>query len=190
MRRYLRFLAVGLVLGLFTEAQLKLVAGINPPALLIALVVYPVLLSLSYALSVALDRLVSSTWRGDLLHYGPVGVFGLAFEWLVLGNGPASNAFQPGMFAMWTTYGFGPRVLTRSSPAIDRAKRSFWIAFALVALLLTAAILLTPAPKAGLVIAVIGLSASYGLWSLWLLALGWKSRSAAGKGDRSVSPAS
>ena len=96
MRRYLRFLAVGLVLGLFTEAQLKLVAGISPPAFLIAL----------------------------------------------------------------------------------------------VAVVLTAAILLTPDPKAGLVIAVIGLSASYGLWSLWLLALGWKSRSAAGKGDRPVSPAS
>ena len=179
MRHYLRFLAIGLVLGLFTEAELKLVAGLKTSAFLVTLLAYPVLVSLFYGLSRALDRLVSSSWRGDLLHYGLVGVFGLAFEWLLLGNDPSSNAIQLGMFAMWTTFGFGPRVLSRSSPAIERGKRLFWIAFAVAGVGLTAAILLAPDPNARIVIAVVGLSALYGLWSLWLLWLGWKFRSAA-----------
>ena len=176
MKRYIRFLAVGLILGLFTEAELKLVAGINPPAFLIALAAYPLLLSLFYGLSRAIDRLVASRWRGDLLHYGLVGFFGLAFEWFLLGNGPGSDALQWGMFAMWTSFGFGPRVLTRPAPAIARDKRIFWIAFALVAVILTAVILVTPDPGARIVITVVGLSVTYCLWSLWLLALASKSR--------------
>ncbi|MFV1996011.1 MAG: hypothetical protein ACC661_11305, partial [Verrucomicrobiales bacterium] len=102
-----------------------------------------------------------------------VGLGGLAVEWGVLGNGPQSNAFQPGMFGMWTTFCFGPRVLSRPSPPNAKGKRRFWIAFGITAIPLTASILLTPDPKARLVVAVLGLTASYMIWSVWLLGLGW-----------------
>lgn len=173
MRRYLHFLAVGLILGLFTEAQLKLVAGINPPAFLIALAAYPVILTVFYVLS----RNIGESWKGDLTYYVAVGLAGLAFEWFLLGNGPQSKALQWGMFAMWTTFGFGPRVLTRPSPAIKRGARWFWLAFAVAAAVLTAGLLLAAGHGPKVVIAVFGLSGTYVLWSLWLLVLAWRSHS-------------
>jgi len=176
MRRYFQFLLIGLVLGLFTEVQLKLVAGINPPAFIVAMVVYPVLLTLSYAVSRFIDRSISTTWKGDVLHYITVGFGGLAIEWVFLGNGPGSNAFQLGMLAMWTTFGFGPRVLTRTSPLIAKGERRFWMAFGVVGVLLTACILLASNPKARIVIAVLGLSGTYAVWSVWLLVLAWRTR--------------
>lgn len=176
MARYFRFLAIGLVLGLFTEVQLKLIAGINPPAFIIAVIVYPLVLTLFYAISNWIDRRMSSVWKGDLLHYAVVGVFGLAFEWTLLGNGPGSNAIQLGMFAMWTTFGFGPRVLTRASSLVGKNRRVFWWAFAVVGALLTASILMASAPGANVVVAVIGLSITYAVWSAWLLVIAWKAR--------------
>lgn len=176
MKRYLQFVLIGLVLGLFTEVQLKLIAGINPPAFLVAVFVYPVLVTASFAFSRLLDRLISSTWRGDLLHYAGTGLGGLAIEWVLLGNGPGSNAIQLGMFAMWTTFCFGPRILTRRSPVIERGRRRFWSAFAIAAVLLTAIVLLTPNLKARIVIVVLGLSGTYMVWSGWLLTLAWRTR--------------
>lgn len=178
MGQYVRFLLFGLLLGLFTEAELKLVAGIKPQAFWIALAAYPVIVSLAYGLSRLLDRLIAARWRADLVHYALVGIGGLSVEWFLLGNGPGSNAFQPGMFAMWTTFCFGPRVLARPAPGIARAKRAFWVAFSVVAVLLTAAVLLTPDPNARVVVVVLGLSASYIVWSLWLLVMAWRSREA------------
>ena len=179
MRRYLHFLLIGLLLGLFTEVQLKLVAGINPPAFHIALAAYPVILSLVYALSRLIDRWVATGWNGDLLHYALAGFGGLAVEWTLLGNGPGSNALQFGMFAMWTTFGFGPRILTRTaSPVVRRGRRGVWFAFAVVGLLLTAWVFWSSDPGAKVVLAVFGLSASYTLWSLWLLWLAWRDRRA------------
>lgn len=174
--RSLQFLLIGLVLGLFTEVQLKLVAGINPPAFIVALFAYPVIVTVSYAGSRLLDRFVSSTWRGDVLHYAVAGFGGLAIEWVLLGNGPGSNAIQLGMFAMWTTFCFGPRILTRDSPLIKKARGRFWGAFATAAVLLTAVVLLAPSPKAKIVITVLGLSGTYMVWSGWLLILGWRTR--------------
>ena len=92
MGGYLHFLAIGLILGLFTEVQLKLIAGINPPAFAIALAAYPVILTLFYLLS----RNIRPSWKGDLTFYFLVGLAGLAFEWFLLGNGPQSNALQAG----------------------------------------------------------------------------------------------
>ena len=176
MRYYICFLGIGLILGLFTEAQLKLVAGINPSAFGIVLIAYPILITLSYTVSKFIDRRVSSTWKGDVLHYLFAGIGGLMIEWGLLGNGPGSNAIQLGMFAMWTTFGFGPRVLTRSASTLKSGKLYFWIAFAVVAVLLTLFVLLTPDPKARLVVAVLSLSGTYIIWSIWLLVLAWRSR--------------
>jgi len=174
MTRYLRFLLIGLVLGLFTEIELKLIAGIKPSAFIVAVFAYPVIVSLSYMASRFIDRLVSSTWRADVLHYVGAGLGGLAFEWVLLGNGPGSNAIQLGMFAMWTTFCFGPRVLTRDSRLIEKVSRRFWIAFGIAAAVLTAFVLMASGPDARVVISVLGLSGTYMVWSVWLLILAWR----------------
>jgi hypothetical protein len=43
------------------------------------------------------------------------------------------------MFAMWTTFYFGPRILARDRPGIAPARRKLWTAFAVSAAALTAA---------------------------------------------------
>ncbi len=174
MKRYFQFLGMGLVLGLFLEVELKLIAGVKPEGFIVTLFAYPVLLTLFYAWSQMIDRFVVSTWRGDILHYLTVGFGGLGFEWVLLGNGPESNAFQLGMFAMWTTWGFGPRILTRDSPTAGKSYLWFWRAFTIVAIVLTMAILLLPDPKIKLVVSIVVLSIIYMVWSLWLLIFGWQ----------------
>ena len=175
MKIYVSLLVVGLVLGLFTEIELKLVAGIKPSGFVPALFLYPIIVSMAFVASRFIDWAVSSRWKGDLLHYVGAGIAGLGIEWILLGNGPGSNAFQLGMFAMWTTFCFGPRILTRDPIVGSPRARRFWIAFVIASTLLTIAVLVaTGKPK--VVVAVLGLSAAYMLWSLWLLRLAWISR--------------
>ncbi len=176
MKHYLRFVAIGLVLGLFTEIVFRLIATVNPKAFLAAVFLYPVILTLAYAAHKLIGRVISPQWRGDVLHYLACGLCGLGVEWILLGNGPDSNAFQLGMFGMWTTFCFGPRVLTRESPSSAGARRKFWLAFGLVAVLSTAIVHLTKNPDAKFVIAVLGLSATNIVWSVWLLVIAWRAR--------------
>jgi len=133
-------------------------------------------LTFFYATSRIIDRLVTSSFKADTLHYLVVGTIGLAVEWTWLGNGPGSNAWQLGMWAMWTTWGFGPRVLTRDSAVLAQGRKRFWRAFVTVAILLSGAVLIATNPKFKLVVSVTALSASYLVWSVWLLILGWRSR--------------
>ncbi len=176
MSTYFRFLFIGLILGLHTEIQFKLIAGIKPAGFIIAVFAYPVIISLSYLASRWIDRLVESSWKGDLIHYFASGVFGLAVEWGLLGNGPGSNAFQLGMFAMWTSFCFGPRVLTRPAACIEKSGRGFWWAFASTGTLLAAIVLSIGNPKARLVVSILGLSGLYIGWSIWLLRLAWQAK--------------
>jgi len=176
MKAYFSFLGVGLVLGLYTEVQLKLVAGIKPKGFIVVLFAYPLFLTFFYATSRIINRLVASSWKADVVHYLVVGAIGLAIEWTWLGNGPGSNAWQLGMWAMWTTWGFGPRVLTRDSGVLVQGRKRFWSAFITVAILLSATVLIVTNPKFKLVVSVTALSASYLVWSVWLLILGWRSR--------------
>ena len=161
---------------MFTEVVFRLIATVNTKAFLSAVFLYPVILTLSYAAHKFVNRLIASQWRGDVLHYLASGLFGLWVEWTLLGNGPDSNAFQPGMFGMWTTFCFGPRVLTRESPLIEAARRKFWQAFGVVAVLSIVILLLITNPDAKFVIAVMGLSATNIVWSIWLLVMAWRAR--------------
>lgn len=174
--RYLKFLRVGLLLSLFTEFELKIVAGLKPQAFIAAVIAYPVILSGVYWFSRSLDRWVSSLWKADVLHYLAGGFGGLAFEWILLGNGPGSNALQLGMFAMWTTFCFGPRVLTRELPDMARRIRIFWRCYFIAGVILTLVLLAIPDRNAKIVIAVFGLSGTYLVWSIWLLVLAWQSQ--------------
>lgn len=167
--RFLRFLFTGLVLGLYTEVLLKLIAGANPSAFAGALLGYPVILTLSFGAGRVIDRVIGSPRGADLIHYALCGIGGLAIEWTFLGNGPGSNAFQLGMFGMWTTFCFGPRVLTRT-PRMDAAlRRTFWRVFTVVAVALAVTVAALPTPAAKVVVAVLGLSGAYVVWSAWLL---------------------
>ncbi|MGH1362173.1 MAG: hypothetical protein ACRBF0_01365 [Calditrichia bacterium] len=176
MKGYLRFLVVGLILGLFLEAELKLVAGIRPATFVYTLFAYPIIISLSYLGSRLLDRIFSSRWKGDIIHYAGTAFFGLMVEWFLLGNGLGSNAFQLGMVAMWTTFCFGPRILTRSGLEGSSPYRKFWRAYVVVGFLVTAGILLVSGTAAKTVIAVVSLSATYIVWSISLLVMAWHSR--------------
>lgn len=168
MKRWLHFVGIGLALGLFTEFVLRLVAGVNPPAFGAALLFYPAILTAAYALHRLLSRGPPRRWA-DLAHYFGCGLAGLWVEWNLLGNGPDSNAFQLGMFAMWTTFCFGPRVLTRDAPAARHLRRPFWRAFVVTAVVIVVAVALAPDRQAKLVTAVLTLSGTNIAWSGWLL---------------------
>ena len=73
----MRFVLIGLVLGLFTEFVFRLIATANPKAFLSAVFLYPVILTLAYAAHKFIDRVISSQWRGDVLHYLASGFCGL-----------------------------------------------------------------------------------------------------------------
>ena len=176
MKLYGRFLLIGLVLALCTEFTLKVMTAVKPWTFLIAACLYPIILSLGYAGSRVLDRVCATTWCADVWYYLASGLGGLAIEWGVLGNGPASHAIQPAMFAMWTTFCFGPRLLTRESAMLAHARRRFWLTFACATALHTALIGLLANPQAQIVIATLGGSGLYMLWSLWLLYLAWRTR--------------
>ena len=188
MRHWLRFVCIGLILGSVTEAEFKLVAGINPSAFIVTLFAYPIILTLSYLGHRGVNRRLRSVWRGDVLHYAASGLGGLVIEWTLLGNPPGSNAFQLGMFAMWTTFCFGPRVLTREAPLLQAARHRFWLAFGAVTAALTAIIALAPSREAKVVLAVLGLSGANVVWSVWLLAMAWRSRRASSGQQRWARP--
>jgi hypothetical protein len=119
--------------------------------------------------------MIRSRRRADLVHYVFAAFFGLLFEWTVLGNGPGSNAFQLGMIAMWTTFCFGPRILTRDEANLTLSSRRFWRFFAVTAIGLAVMTLLISNPKARLVVSVVVLSAQYMVMSAWLLSISWRS---------------
>ena len=171
---YWRFLGMGLVLGLATEIQLKLNAGLNPRGLLIAVVVYPFLITLSFLASKVLDRFINADKRADLIHYLAAGCFGLAFEWILLGNGPDSNASQLGMFAMWTTFCFGPRVLSRKTAEATKVRRLFWVFFALFMGAIGLLGMALPHPEVRFVVIIVATIVAYVFLSFWLLVIVWR----------------
>ena len=57
--------------------------------------------------------------------------------------------------------------------------RRFWIAFVVAAAILTAGVLAAPGRDGRIVIAVLGLSGNYMVWSGWLLILALRTRESA-----------
>lgn len=114
---YWKYVATGCVLGLFIEAEFRLLGRFNPGAMCFAMICYPIFVSLAYLGSRLIDRFVRHQFAGDLIHYFSSGLFGLAVEWTLLGNSPWGNpkAVQSAMFCMWAAFCFGPRVLLRNA---------------------------------------------------------------------------
>ena len=50
------------------------------------------------------------------------------------------------------------------------------MAFGVAAVVLTASVLMVPGPGPRIVVAVLGLSGTYMIWSGWLLILAWRTR--------------
>ncbi len=176
MKSYIRFLSIGLVLGLYTEFIFRVIATSNHKAFGFAVIFYPVILTLAYIANKVINSWSASQWSGDVAHYLVSGICGLGVEWILLGNGPGSNAFQLGMFAMWTTFCFGPRILTRDDPTINNSRRKFWQAFGLTAIVCLVVIVLIKKPDARFVVAVLALSATNIVWSIWLLIMARRTR--------------
>jgi len=125
---YWKFVATGCVLGLFIEAEFRLLGRFNPGAMCFAMVCYPMFVSLAYLGSRLIDRFVRHQFAGDLLHYFSCGLFGLAVEWTLLGNSPWGNpkAVQSAMFCMWAAFCFGPRVLLRNAEQRWLLRKLIW----------------------------------------------------------------
>ena len=185
MKFLFKFIVIGAILGLFTEFVFKILAKGNYQVFMTAVTMYPFVIALSYALHRFLDRRVKSRQKADFFHYFMVGTGGLMFEWVVIGYGPGSGAFQLGMFAMWTTFCFGPRILTRDSEVVKRSLRWFWGFFGISAAIISFLVAIAKVKGAKIVIAVYGLSAMYIPISIWLLVLAWRSNRNNMSGEKS-----
>jgi len=114
MKRYLKFIAVGLVFALFVEFIYRFIGRFNPKAFGIALLFYPFYLTFAYTISRIADRVIKSPLWANVFCFIFFGFFGLMVEWKLLGNSPSGNpnASQIGMFAMWTVFSCMPRLFT------------------------------------------------------------------------------
>ena len=174
MMNCLRFVAVGYIFALGVEIQYRLLGRFNPQALAAAIFLYPIILSLAWLGERLIDRWIRRQLTADIVCYFACGVTGLAVEWLLLGNSPAANpnAFQIGMFCMWTTFCFGPRLLVRDDDSTRSLRRRIWMFFGGYFVLSTVLGLLIPALQARFVVIILTSVAAYlgmnGLL-LWLM---------------------
>jgi hypothetical protein len=151
-----------------------LLGRFNPQALAAAVFLYPIILSLAWVGQRLIDRWIHRRLTADITCYFASGVTGLAVEWLLLGNSPAGNpnAIQIGMFCMWTTFCFGPRLMVRQDDSTRSLRRRIWMFFGGYFALSTVLGLLIPAPQTRFVLIILTSVAAYlgmnGLL-LWLM---------------------
>ena len=174
MKNFIKFLAVGYVFALGVEVQYRLLGRFNPKALAAAIFLYPFILSLAWLGGRLIDRMIRRQLTADIFCYFACGVVGLAVEWFFLANSPAANpnASQIGMFCMWTTFCFGPRLLVRGDGSTRSLRRKIWMFFGGYFVVSTVLGLLIPAPKTRFVVIILTSLVAYtgmnGLL-LWLM---------------------
>lgn len=111
-----------------------------------ALLIYAVAVALMYAMGRYLDARVSLK-NGDVVYYLFGGIFGLAIEWFVIGNGPwvGNGAIQAGMFAWWSATFLVPRIFTvGADPVIRTVRQHILISLAAYAAFSTVIVALSP----------------------------------------------
>jgi len=171
---FLRFVATGYAFGIGVEIQYRLIGRFNPQALVAAIFLYPFILSFAWLGQKVIDKCVSRRLIADIACYFTCGISGLAIEWTLLGNSPSANpnAIQIGMFCMWTTFCFGPRLLVRTDEATHRLRRRIWQFFGAYFVLSTVIGLLIPAPQTRFVVIIFVSVAAYigiNVLLLWLM---------------------
>ncbi|MCB9924883.1 MAG: hypothetical protein H6822_22070 [Planctomycetaceae bacterium] len=174
MKKFLRFVATGYVFGIGVEIQYRLMGRFNPQALAAAIFLYPFILSFAWLGQKVIDKCVSRRLVADIACYFACGISGLAIEWILLGNSPSANpnAIQIGMFCMWATFCFGPRLLIRQDDSTRRLRRRVWQFFGAYFALSTVIGLLIPAPQTRFVVIILVSVAAYigiNVLLLWLM---------------------
>lgn len=133
MKAYLKFVAIGSVFAAAEEFLTVVVLRHDVGAFVVTLLlVFPVFLTLAWATSWLLRRVLPSHAIHLLVHYVLYGSVGLAFEWFVIGLSPWSNPeanpllmflFQLGMFSFWTTVAFAPLLFVYADPMSRKTRR-------------------------------------------------------------------
>jgi hypothetical protein len=174
MKNYIKFVAIGYVFALGVEVQYRLLGKFNPKALAAAIFLYPIILSFAWLGGRLIDRRIHRQLTADIVCYFACGLTGLAVERLLLGNSPAANpnAYQIGMFCMWTTFCFGPRLLIRCDDSTRPLRRRIWMFFGAYFAVSTVLGLLIAAPQARFVVIILTSVAAYlgmNVLLIWLM---------------------
>jgi len=174
MKNYVRFVAIGYIFAIGVEIQYRLIGRFNPQALVAAIFLYLFILSFAWLGQKVIDKCVSRRLTADIASYVACGLSGLAVEWVLLGNSPAANpnAIQIGMFCMWTTFCFGPRLLIRQDDSTRLLRRRTWQFFGAYFVLSTIIGLLIPAQPTRFVVMILVSVAAYigmNILLLWLM---------------------
>ena len=125
--RLLRFIGYGIVFALVPEFTNLVIINNTPAGFVGALAVYCVLLLLGYGVQKLIDRLFHGAVLRNVLCIVFFGLFGLSFEWIVIGNSPWKNpnAIQWGMFVYWVGLYMIPRILVDDREVVRGLAR--WI---------------------------------------------------------------
>ncbi|MBU6401799.1 MAG: hypothetical protein KGS61_15890 [Verrucomicrobia bacterium] len=130
-KRFFEFVALGLLLAAPGEVLNQILARHDVRAFRATLVSYSGLLFVGYFVGGGLTRLIREPARAMTVYYVMFGCFGLAVEWLLLGNAPVADPLQlitqPGMFSYWGTMLLGPRLITH--PAGSGSLRRRFLGF-------------------------------------------------------------
>jgi len=131
--RLLQFIAYGIAFALVPEFTNLVIINKMPSGFAGAMVVYCILLSSGYGVQKLIDRRFRGAVFPNVLCIIFFGLFGLSFEWVVVGNSPWKNpdAIQWGMFVYWAGLYMIPRMLVDDREAVkslaQRIKRIYII---------------------------------------------------------------
>ena len=125
MKDIFKFIAVGFIFAIITEFQFNILALGNVGNFIFDLFFYPVFLIFVYFSNAVLGRIFKNKILSGVLFYLIFGIFGLAFEWYLMGNSPWANpdANQIGMFSFWVAVTFMPKIFIEREEKFNNLKK-------------------------------------------------------------------
>jgi hypothetical protein len=92
---------------------------------------------IAFLLDRGVNRILRSRRAGNIVYYLASGLFGLAVEWLVVGNSPWANpsAIQITMFLYWSGMFMLPRIFTDPDPLSKAVKMKLIRAYVIYSLI-------------------------------------------------------
>lgn len=148
--RLIRFIGYGIALTLAPEITNLIIINRMPDAFVGAMGIYCFLLAGGYIFQQQLDRIIRDPVWSTLIAKVLAGMFGLGFEWFVIGNAPwqKPDAIQWGMAVYWIGFFTIPRIITDPQPAAQGLGRTIKVVYIIysvihlmIALMLPSAIL-------------------------------------------------